>query len=213
MVQAALDALPSLTADYEVIVVDDGSRDHTAQVLAGLAERQPRLRVITHPRNRGYGAALRSGFDAAGKDWVFYTDGDGQYDPREMLALAAALRPDTDLANGYKIRRSDPLHRVVVGRLYHHLVKLAFGLPLRDTDCDFRLFRRGLLQPAALQSDGGTLPLELVKKFSDLGARMVEVPVRHYPRAYGRSQFFTPRRLVQTGAQLVALWWKLVVKK
>jgi glycosyltransferase involved in cell wall biosynthesis len=194
MVIMALKALPQVTDDYEVVVVNDGSADYTAEVLAELARVYPQLRVVTHPRNRGYGAALRSGFGAATKDWIFYTDGDAQYDPHELVKLAQALRPDTDVVNGYKISRSDPLHRVVIGRVYHHLVRLVFGLPLRDTDCDFRLFRRSLVGPARLESDSGTIALELVKKFHDHGARFVEVPVHHYHRAYGQSQFFNFRR-------------------
>ena len=144
---------------------------------------------------------------------MFYTDGDAQYDPRELTLLVAAIQDGVDIANGYKISRSDPLHRVIIGRLYHHVVRLAFGLPLRDTDCDFRLFRRDLLQRVSLESDSGTIALELVKKFHDAGARFVEVPVHHYHRAYGRSQFFNFRRLYRTAVQLSQLWWKLVVRR
>jgi glycosyltransferase involved in cell wall biosynthesis len=212
VVLAALRVLPLVAADYEVIVVDDGSQDHTAAVLARLQADCPRLRVVTHARNRGYGAALRSGFAAARKAWIFYTDGDGQYDPHDLLKLAAARAPDTDLVNGYKTSRSDPLHRIVLGWLYHHLVKLAFRLPLRDTDCDFRLFRRCLAEQAGLESDSGTIGLEIVRKFTGLGARVVEVPVAHYHRRYGRSQFFNCRRLARTAVQLADLWWKLVVR-
>jgi len=217
MVILACHALAQITDDYEVIVVNDGSHDdeadYTGEVLAEMAARFSCLRVITHPANRGYGAALRSGFAAAQKDWVFYTDGDAQYDPREMLLLAEAVGEGVDIANGYKISRSDPLHRVIIGRLYHHFARLLFGLPLRDTDCDFRLFRRSLLERAPLESDSGTIALELVKKFHDAGAKFVEVPVHHYHRAYGRSQFFNFRRLFRTGVQLIDLWWKLVVRK
>ena len=212
MVIMAFKALPLVTDDYEVVVVNDGSQDYTAEVLAELAGLYPRLRVITHPRNRGYGAALRTGFSQASKDWIFYTDGDAQYDPHELVQLAAALRDDVDIVNGYKISRSDPPHRVIIGRLYHYLVKWVFGLPLRDTDCDFRLFRRGLFERVTLESDSGTIALELVKKFHDAGARFVEVPVHHYHRAYGQSQFFNFRRLVRTAVQLSQLWWKLVAR-
>jgi glycosyltransferase involved in cell wall biosynthesis len=211
MVIMALHALPEIADDYEVVVVNDGSRDRTAEMLAELEAHYPRLRVITHPANRGYGAALRSGFGQAAKEWIFYTDGDAQYDPHEMRLLALALRPDIDIVNGYKISRSDPLHRVIIGRVYHHFVRIMFGLPLRDTDCDFRLFRRSLFNRVALESDSGTIALELVKKFHDAGARFVEVPVHHYHRAYGQSQFFNFRRLVHTAVQLSGLWWKLVV--
>jgi glycosyltransferase involved in cell wall biosynthesis len=213
MVLMALKALPQVTDDYEVVVVNDGSQDYTAEVLAALAGVYPALRVITHPRNRGYGAALRTGFSQAAKEWIFYTDGDAQYDPHELVLLAQALRPDTDVVNGYKISRSDPLHRVIIGRVYHYLVKFLFGLPLRDTDCDFRLFRRSLSARVGLESDSGTIALELVKKFHDAGAHFVEVPVHHYHRAYGQSQFFNFRRLWRTAIQLSQLWWKLVIRR
>jgi glycosyltransferase involved in cell wall biosynthesis len=213
MVIMAVKALAEVTRDYEVVVVNDGSQDYTAEVLAELQPLYPCLRVITHARNRGYGAALRTGFSHATKDWIFYTDGDAQYDPHELRRLAAAVRDDVDVVNGYKISRSDPLHRVIIGRVYHHLVRFVFGLPLRDTDCDFRLFRRSLPERVGLESDSGTIALEMVKKFHDAGARFVEVPVHHYHRAYGQSQFFNFRRLVRTAVQLAELWWKLVVKR
>ena len=215
MVITAMKALDSLTDDYEVVVVNDGSQDYTAEVLAELSRFYPRLRVITHPRNRGYGAALRTGFAHATKDWIFYTDGDAQYDPREMRLLAEALarEPRADIANGYKIARSDPLHRLIIGGLYHHFVRVVFRLPLRDTDCDFRLFRRSVFERVQLESDSGTIALEMVKKFHDAGFRFVEVPVHHYHRAYGGSQFFNFRRLIRTAVQLSHLWWKLVVRR
>src|SRR5258708_368350 len=212
MVIMALKALPQITDDYEVVVVNDGSQDYAGEVLAELAAVYPRLRVLTHPRNRGYGATLRDGFGQAAKEWIFYTDGDAQYDPHELVLLAQARRDDTDIVNGYKISRSDPLHRVIIGRVYHYLVKFVFGLPLRDTDCDFRLFRRSLIDRVHLESDSGTIALELVKKFSDAGAHFVEVPVHHYHRAYGQSQFFNFRRLWRTAIQLSQLWWRLVVR-
>ena len=115
--------------------------------------------------------------------------------------------------NGYKISRSDPLHRVVIGRIYHHAVKLLFGLKVRDVDCDFRLIRRAALERVRLESTTGTIPLEMVKKLQDAGCVFAEVPVHHHFRQYGKSQFFNWRRLLRTGVQLLQLWWKLVVKK
>jgi glycosyltransferase involved in cell wall biosynthesis len=217
MVLLACKTLAQITDDYEVVVVNDGSHDdpfdYTGEVLAELAKEYECLRVITHPKNRGYGGALRSGFASATRDWIFYTDGDAQYDPRELLRLAEAVRDDVDIVNGYKIGRSDTLVRIIIGRLYHYVVKAVFALPLRDTDCDFRLFRRSLVERVTLESDSGTIALELVKKFHDAGARFVEVPVHHYHRAYGDSQFFNFRRLFRTAVQLAQLWWKLVVRK
>jgi glycosyltransferase involved in cell wall biosynthesis len=217
MILLAFKTLAQITDDYEVVIVNDGSHDdpldYTGEVLAEMATRYDRLRIITHPQNRGYGSALRSGFANATKDWIFYTDGDAQYDPRELIRLAEAVRDDVDIVNGYKLGRGDTPLRVVIGRIYHYTVKVVFSLPLRDTDCDFRLFRRSLSERVPLESDSGTIALELVKKFHDAGARFVEVPVHHYHRAYGGSQFFNFRRLFRTAVQLTQLWWKLVVRK
>ena len=213
MVLTALIALRQVTDDFEIIVVNDGSADYTAEVLDELAQRVPELRVIHHPQNRGYGGALRTGFAAATKEWVFYTDGDAQYNPLELVNLVEAVTPEVDVVNGYKIARNDPLSRKVIGRVYHHFVKLMFGFKLRDVDCDFRLIRRALFDKVALKSDSGTICLEMVKKFQDAGYRFVEVPVHHFHRQYGVSQFFNWRRLLRTARQLSALWWELVVRQ
>jgi len=213
MVIATLLTLPKVTDDYEVIVVNDGSPDHTGEMLGELARVYPEVRIITHEKNRGYGGALRSGFGAATKSWIFYTDGDAQYDPRELPRLVAAVTGDCDVVNGYKIERFDPLHRVVIGRLYHHIVRLLFGFRLRDVDCDYRLIRRAVFDKVSLDSTSGTICLELVKKLQDLGFRFKEVPVHHYHRAHGKSQFFNFPRLIKTAKQLMGLWWDLVVKK
>jgi glycosyltransferase involved in cell wall biosynthesis len=206
MVLTALMTLRELTDDYEVIVVNDGSTDYTGQVLDELAGHFDHVRVIHHQANRGYGGALRSGFGAATKELVFYTDGDAQYDPRELRLLYAAWSNDVDLVNGYKIGRSDPLHRIIIGKAYQWTVKLLFGLRVRDVDCDFRLMRRSIFDRIGLTSDSGVICVELMKKVQDAGFRIVEVPVHHYHRAYGKSQFFNFRRLWRTGIQLIGLW-------
>jgi glycosyltransferase involved in cell wall biosynthesis len=209
MVLTALRVLRQLTDDYEVIVVNDGSADYTPDVLNELAARYPELRVIHHAKNQGYGGALRRGFAAASKELVFYTDGDAQYDPRELVLLYQVWAEDVDLVNGYKISRSDPLHRILIGRLYHWTVSWAFGLRLRDVDCDFRLMRRSIFDTVRLESDSGVICVELMKKVQDAGFRIREVPVHHYHRAYGKSQFFNFRRIWRTGRQLWGLWWVL----
>ena len=146
-----------VTDDYEVIVVNDCSPDHTGELLDEMARTYPWLKVVHHPANRGYGGALRSGFAAASKELVFYTDGDAQYDPREMLRLFAAFSPQVDFVNGIKIARSDPFHRKVIGRIYHTFVKTMFGLRLQDVDCDFRLMRRAIFDKVHLtRSSGGS---------------------------------------------------------
>ena len=213
LVLAALHVLPELTDDYEVIVVNDGSTDYTAEVLDDLAKQFSHVKIVHHPQNRGYGGALRTGFSTASKELVFYTDGDAQYDPHEIRQLYASLTPEVDVVNGYKIARSDPLHRKIIGRVYHHGVKLMFGFKLRDVDCDFRLIRRHVFEVIELESNTGTICLELVKKLQDAQFRFAEVPVHHYHRTYGKSQFFNFPRISRTLLQLTGLWWKLVVQR
>lgn len=210
LVVTARQAAMALTRDFEVIVVNDGSADHTAEIADELARTYPEVRVVHHPQNRGYGGALRSGFAHATKEYVFYTDGDAQYDPAEVAALWEA-RGDVDLVNGYKISRSDPMHRIVIGRIYHHTVKLLFGLRVRDVDCDFRLLRRSIFDRVQLEHNSGVICLEMMKKIQDAGFRIAEVPVHHYHRTHGRSQFFNFRRLARTAVDVATLWVRLVI--
>ncbi|MSO56634.1 MAG: glycosyltransferase family 2 protein [Acidobacteria bacterium] len=213
LVITALHSAAALTKNHEVIVVNDGSTDGTAQILDELACVYPGLRIVTHEVNRGYGGALRSGFAAASKEIVFYTDGDAQYDPSEMALLWQKMGPDVDLVNGYKISRSDPWHRIVIGRVYHHIVKLMFGLRVRDVDCDFRMLRRSIFDRVRLEKDSGVICLEMIKKIQNAGFRIVEVPVHHHHRAYGRSQFFNFSRIYRTGIDVLKLWLALVVRR
>jgi glycosyltransferase involved in cell wall biosynthesis len=204
----------TLTDDYEVIVINDCSEDDTAKILDELARLYPdHVRIVHHETNRGYGGALRTGFATAGKDFIFYTDGDGQYDPSEMTVLWETMRDDVDWVNGWKISRSDPLHRIIIGRIYHHLVKLLFGLRMRDVDCDFRLMRRRIFDVVRLEKNSGVICLEMMKKFQDAGFRFAETPVHHYHRAYGKSQFFNFPRIYQTAIDVMKLWWVLVIRR
>ena len=202
-----------ITDDYEVIVIDDASPDHTGELLDEMVRNYPWLKVVHHPSNRGYGGALRSGFAAATKDLVFYTDGDAQYDPREMVRLFEAFTPGVDFVNGIKIARHDPFHRKLIGRLYHTFVKTMFGLRLSDVDCDFRLMRRAVFDKVILTRSSGVICVELMKKVQDHGFRIAEVPVHHFHRAYGRSQFFNVPRVARTLVDLARLWLELVVRK
>ena len=213
LVISALRTARTLTSDFEVIIVNDGSADGTADIANELARTYPEVRVVHHEKNRGYGGALRTGFETATRDLVFYTDGDAQYDPAEMAVLWDAFNENVDLVNGYKISRSDPLHRIVIGRIYHHTVKMLFGLHVRDVDCDFRLMRRSIFDRVMLEKNSGVICLEMMKKIQDAGFRIAEVPVHHYHRAYGRSQFFNFRRLFKTGVDVLRLWYALVIRR
>lgn len=213
MVVVADLTLRKLTDDYEIIVVNDGSPDHCGEILADLELRYSKLRVVTHEKNRGYGGALRSGFAHATKDLVFYTDGDAQYDPRELTVLHEALTDEFDMVNGYKIHRNDPINRKIIGRVYHHVVRIAFGLHLRDVDCDFRLIRRTVFDVVHLESDSGIICVELMKRIEDAGFRIAQVPVHHFHRVFGISQFYNWRRVARTGVDLLRLWYRLVLKR
>jgi glycosyltransferase involved in cell wall biosynthesis len=212
LVEKTFEILSGRIDDFEVIVVDDGSRDNTAEALAGLQQRHgERFRVVTHARNRGYGLALRSGFAAASKEFVFYTDGDGQYDPAELPKLLNRMAPGVGLVNGFKLERRDPWHRIAIGNVYNRFARLIFRIRLRDIDCDFRLIRRELLDDMRLSSTSGTICVELVRKLELSPYRVVEVGVHHYPRLHGRSQFFRVRSLAITLYQLSRLYVRLVV--
>jgi glycosyltransferase involved in cell wall biosynthesis len=212
LVGKTFEVLREYVDDYEVIVVNDGSYDNTADVLDELRRaHMPYLRVITHPQNRGYGGALRSGLGGAKKEFVFYTDGDGQYDVGELPALLALCGPDTGLVNGFKLERHDPAHRIWIGNVYNFCARLLFRIRIRDIDCDYRLIRRSLLDRIKLTSTSGTICVELVRKLELSGCEVKEVGVSHLPRLHGKSQFFRIRSLAVTFYQLMRLWVRLVL--
>ena len=213
IVRCAAQEIGKVTEDFEIIVIDDGSKDRTGAIADRIAEEVPFVRVIHHPRNLGYGAALITGFSNARKDLVFYTDGDGQYDVREIHNLLAQLRPNIDLVNGYKVKRSDAWYRVWIGAAYRRAMRFAFRLSIRDVDCDFRLIRRRVFEVITLESTSGVICVEMARKFDAAGLQMVEIPVSHYPRLHGRSEFFRFRQLSQTFKGLLGIWWSLVLSR
>ena len=211
LVREAERQLRTLTADYEIIVVNDGSTDASADVLRQLGADIPALKVITHERTRGYGGALRSGFAAATKELVFYTDGDGQYDVRELPVLTMLMTEDTDFVNGMKMTRQDPAYRVHAGNMHQFLMRWMFWLPIHDVDCDFRLIRRRIVDVIELRSSSGSICVELVKQAQRAGAGFREVSVHHHARRFGQSQFFRPGRIVGTYLHLATMWLELMV--
>lgn len=211
LIQQSIETVSTITTNWEIIVVDDGSTDQSNSILRAAARSNSRVRVITHKQNRGYGAALRSGFRAATKELIFYTDGDGQYDPKELPLLMMLVNADTDFVNGIKLTRMDPLYRVVIGNFYNFFVRWIFWLPIQDVDCDFRLIRKSISQKMTLCSNSGAICVELVKQAQRAGARFREVSVHHYDRQSGKSQFFRPKQIAQTMYELMNLWIRLMV--
>lgn len=205
--------LRNLTNNYELLVIDDGSSDHSREILKELEGKYDRLKVILHEKNRGYGGALKTGFYSATKELIFYTDGDFQYDVSEVAKLIPEMKDNIDIVNGYKVSRSDPLHRRIIGRTYHWVMKLMFGFRIKDVDCDFRLIRKSVFDKIKLEHSSGIICVEMVKKIQDAGFKFAEVPVSHYFRVYGKSQFFNFRRVFRVGRDILKLWWRLVIKK
>lgn len=212
LVISAFKTLRSLTDDYEVIVVDDASEDFSREILEELKTHYKNLKVIYHTQNKGYGGALRSGFACATKDFIFYTDGDGQYDPRELALLVPEMVDGVDIVNGFKIQRHDPFYRIIIGKIYYILVKNLFRLKVKDVDCDFRLIRREVFDKIELESDDGAICVEMVKKLQNAGFVFKEVPVNHYHRVCGRSQVFVVHRILKGGITVLKLWWKICLK-
>jgi len=229
MVMEALVVLRDLADEYEVIVIENGSTDYAWDVLDELDRLygpegvdptdRGRVRILRFAEALDYGGALRAGFAACRYEQIFYTDGDGQYDVRELRALreawdceVAAGRP-VDVVMGNKLTRRDPLHRRFISWAYHNLMAWTFQFKVHDIDCDFRLIGRHVFDRIVLTQNTGAIALELMTKVQMAGFRTVEVPVNHYHRAYGVSQFFRVGRLIAVAISLAKLWWWLRIQK
>jgi glycosyltransferase involved in cell wall biosynthesis len=205
MVRGALDVLPRFAADLEVIVVDDGSRDATGAIADALAAEDARVRVVHHPARRGYGGALRSGFAAARKEYVLFSDGDRQFDLADAARLVAAI-DGADAVIGWRQRRADPASRRFIGWGYNVLIRALFSADWRDVDCAFKLFRRAALGPLArVRSDGAFFSAELLLALRASGAVIRQVGVPHLPRVAGEAKGASPRVIARTVRDLVAL--------
>ncbi len=181
-----------LASELEIIVVDDGSTDATAKVLGGLQALVPELRIVTHQRNRGYGAAVRSGLERARMDYVFLTDGDGQFDMEELPA-AIQLLGEHDLVAGYRTHRQDGYWRRLWGQTWTALVNRVFGLGVRDANCAFKLVPQSLLRSSELKSEGALISAELLLAARRAALSVGEYAVTHYPRMTGRQSGASPR--------------------
>ncbi len=186
MVDEATPALESVTDDYEIIVVDDGSADDTAAMTSRVMETHPHVRLVQHPINQGFGAAVFSGFTSAEKDWIFYTDADRQFVLGELTSFVPVM-DRADLIAGYRAPRRDPFLRVLYGKGWSMLCTLAFGYTVRDVDCGFKLFRRDIIQELAptIASRGATFSIEWLVRAKRAGYRFEELPVTHRPRVAG----------------------------
>lgn len=203
--------LAGLVSDFEVIVTNDGSRDKTGDILADLQAREPQLnlRIVTHERNCGYGAALASGFDAARKDLIFMTDGDKQFDVSELSGFIPAMDAQTDMVIGWRRNRADPRMRKLNALGWKMLVNGLFGYTARDVDCAFKLFRRRVWESMTVHARGATFSAEFLIKARRLGFRVKELPVGHFPRTAGNPTGARPEVIVRAFVELFHLWRNL----
>lgn len=208
-VVAELDkALAARTGDYEIVIVEDGSFDGTARIADRLSAASSRVKAEYHPVNRGYGAALRSGFRAAKMDWIFFTDSDGQFVMDEIGKLLE-LGKDHDFVIGYRGERADPVHRRLYARLFGALVRSVLGVEVRDVNCAFKLIRRELIDRADLFSEGALINAELIAKLKARGVAPVEVEVSHRPRLAGAQTGGNPLVIARAFIELFVLWKRL----
>lgn len=197
-----------ITKDYEIIVINDGSKDNTKDVLEQLQKRYKKLKVAHHSKNLGYGAALYSGFKNSKKEWIFYTDGDGQYDPQELMRLVKKTNMQVDVVNGYKLNRADNMVRKILGGIYSLILHTLYKIPVSDIDCDFRLIRRSKIKNIRLNNSGGSVCLELILKLQKNGARFAEVGVHHYKREYGHSQIFNIKNILKMVTENLTFYFR-----
>lgn len=203
LVRAAQEVLEEICDDYEIIIVDDGSTDRTGEIADRLASGSERIRVIHHPRNRGYGVALRSGFRSATKDLVFYTDGDFQFDVRELKKLLPLIK-NADIVSGYKIKRADKAYRDTFSWVFNMLCRTLFHLEVKDVNCAFKLYRRKIFDSMELKSVRGLIDAEVLIKAQRAGYRIVQTGVSHFPRKEGRSKKRL-QEIISTIVQMVQL--------
>jgi glycosyltransferase involved in cell wall biosynthesis len=208
VVRKALEALPALAHDYEVIVVDDGSTDGTAEIAQALVdEHYPRVRLLRHERNEGYGAALRTGFSRTRHDFVFYTDADQQFDIAELEFLLPMLA-EHDVVVGFRVYRYDSAFRLLASTVYNWIVRLLFRVRVRDVDCSFKVFRREVLDKITIECTDFFVDTELVAKVRKWNFRLAEKGVRHYPRAAGETKV-QPSDVPRTLRTVAQMWQRV----
>lgn len=213
--RALADIGPLVDGSLEVLIVDDGSTDRTPELADALATAHPEVRVHHQP-NRGYGGALKAGFANAWGELICFSDGDLQFDLKEMQRLLDRLhdgeKKPVDAVIGYRIKRRDPFHRIFIAKTYNAIVSVLFGLRVRDIDCAMKLFRREVFDGLRLDAEGPFLSAELLIKLRARGARMAQVGVNHYPRAAGTNTGASFTKILRTFRDLlllrVALWFR-----
>jgi len=197
-----------LSPDIEIIIVNDGSSDNTEKIVNELSKYDSRIRIINHPCNKGYGAALQSGFRAAEKDLIFYTDGDGQFsifDLRELLQS----KMDADVISCYRMNRKDPWHRILNAKIFEFCVWIIFGLKIKDPDCAFKLYCRDVVDEISMTSQGAMIDVEMLLQAKRYGFQIMQKGVNHYPRRLGSASGANFKVIFKAIVETVQLWWRV----
>ena len=200
--------LPKVADSYQIVIVDDGSRDRTGAIADRLAATDRCIRVVHHPANRGYGAAVISGMRSCTEPYLLLCDSDGQFDPSEMTRLIAHIG-DNDVVIGRRARRADHLMRRINGKAWTTLSRVLFGLRITDMDCGFKLFRKAVLDGLELRSGGAMITTELMARLAGRGARICQVDVTHLPRATGEQSGNSPKAILKAFQDLFKLYREL----
>jgi glycosyltransferase involved in cell wall biosynthesis len=210
-VKSCFEALERLFENFEIIIVDDGSDDGTKELAHKLAADDSRIKVVHHENNLGYGAALRSGFSAANEKLIFFTDSDGQFDPNEIEKLIPRLAK-TDMVVGFRSQRADPPLRKIYGSLFSLIIRIIFGIQVRDINCAFKIFRKSIIDGVTLESPGALVNAELLIIARQKGITPIEVPVSHFPRKHGQQTGGSLKVVFRAGMELIALFYRFRVK-
>ncbi len=207
VLEECLAEIPRLTRNFEIIPVNDGSVDRTSEVLAGFASKSG-VKVLAHGKNRGYGAALRTGFAAASKEFIFFMDSDRQFDIRELSLLVNHMG-EADIVVGFRKARNDSWLRKLAGWGFTAINRWMLGIRVRDLNCAFKLFRTSLLKAMPLESNGAFINAEILGRAMRLGHRIIEVPVSHFPRRTGAPTGLKPLVVLRAFGELFRLAWKI----
>lgn len=213
VVAEAQRVLPQISDDYEIIIVNDGSNDGSKELVDDLASRHDDLRVIHHSTNKGYGSALRSGFEAAEKEYVFYTDGDCQFDLSELVGvveLMTTIEGGCDIVSCYRSTRSEGGIRKLNAFCWSTLIDFMFNMPHKDIDCAFKLYKRSMFDEFELKSTGALIDTEILARATRKGYKIIQMPVKHYPRQYGKSTGANPLVIFRAFYELFRLWIDIV---
>lgn len=208
VVEEAARVLPTAFADYEIIVVNDGSKDRTLEIAQALTSENQHVKVVNHPVNRGYGAALTSGFNSATGDFIMFMDSDRQFDINDIHLLKPYVE-DFDIVAGFRIKRNDPAHRLLNARIFGLAVKILFAINVRDIDCAFKIMRAEVLRGINLESPGALINTEILAKANVQGCTLTQVGVNHYPRLEGEQSGASVKVVLRAFWEMVRLWWRM----